>query len=164
MPEDIRVKGDKPIRLLTKNITHAHMQKWQPTHYGITVTPTESEWRRFALNLKNWVLFDLDPKLIKKLNYKTAFHKLVAKMKPYAWHSFFYDGSARVTVFMFEDKSDRDACVKYFDDIYYPKFIRKHNKWLIADATRIKDNAQERIDQLEAELALYSKSNGHVKK
>ena len=164
MPEDIRVKGDKPIRLLTKNITHAHMKKWEPTRYGITVTPNEAEWRRFALNLKDGVLFDIDPKMIGKLNYKTAFHKLIAKMKPYARHSFFYDGSARVTSFMFENQKDRDACVKYFDTIYYPKFIRKHNKQLMDEATRIRDNAQDRIEQLQAEIDLYCKPIRHVKK
>lgn len=157
MPEDIKVKGDKPVRVFTKKITHIHIKKDEPTRYGVSFSPKETEWRRFALNLKNGVLFDLDPKMIKKLNYKTAFHTIVMKMKPYAWHSFFYDWTARVTAYMFLSKKDRDVCVEYFKSVYYPKFIRKHNKVLIDEAVKIRDNAQQRIDELSAQLALYTK-------
>ena len=42
------------------------------------------------MNMEDGIKFDIQPKDIKRLNYKTKFHKFIADQKPYARASFFY--------------------------------------------------------------------------
>jgi hypothetical protein len=157
MPEDIRTKNDKPLRTYTKKITDIFIKKWRKDIYGVAMTIKEVEWRRYAVNMDDWVKFDLDPKLINRLNYKTKFHKFIQWIGPYARHSYFYEWTARITCFMFTDRLSIVACKEYFEKIYYPKFVLKHNKQLLVDAEAMLKISQERVDQLKAEIIAAKK-------
>lgn len=162
MPEDIMVAGDVPLRTYKAKIDEIHITKWNNI-YGCRFSPEEAGAWRYARNLPNGILFIDHPKMIKKLNYKTKFHDFIAKHNPYAWYSYYYSWTARLTAFMFLDEKDMLACKTYFEKEYFPRFILKHNVRLIEEAKAIRDKAQSRVDQLESEM-LGAKSILSVKK
>ena len=151
MPEDIMVAGDVPLRTYKAKIDELHITKGKVI-YGCRFSPEEAGTWRYARNLPNGILFIDHPKMIKKLNYKTKFHKFIEKQNPYAWYSYYYSGTARLTAFMFLDEKSMLACKEYFDKDYFPRFVMKHNVKLIDEAKAVLNKAQERVEQLESEI------------
>jgi hypothetical protein len=115
------------------------------------------------------VKFDIQPKMIRKLTYRTKFHNFIMNIgNPVARASYYVAGSARITTFMFERRIDMQHCIDYFHNEFFPRYTLKNSKRMLADAYAMLDMSQARVDQIEKDIAvakhtLYPKKNKHEK-
>lgn len=159
MPEDIKIKDDQPIRtyekVVNREFVSMNIKGKKSSVFGITFP----DWRetygwKFAFNMAEGIKFDLEPKMIRKLNYRTKFHNFVMNIgQPIAWHSYYMAGSARINIFMFDRKIDMQHCIDYFENDYYPRWVIKNNKTTLQEALDMLKMSQGRVEQVEQEIA-----------
>ncbi len=157
MLEDIKIKDDLPVRTYEKIVDREFIslnRKKRSSVFGVSFPDDkETYWWKFAFNMPDGLKFDCEPKMIKKLIYKTKFHNFVLNIGNIAaWQSYYYAGSPRINAFLFTRNIDMQHCLDYFNNTFRPEFILKHNATLLKDAKDILKMSQDRVTQLETEI------------
>lgn len=157
MPEDIKVKDDKALRVFDAIVDREFVsleKKKVERIFGCTFREPEKVYgRQFAFNMKDGIQFDLPINMIKRLDYRNAFHKFILNNTScQARHSYYYPGAPRIQAFLFTDHKDLKKVVEYFDKTFNPKRVMKNGNKLLEEAQQMLKMSQDRVDKIEKDI------------